>query len=245
MNRGKLYVVGIGPGNRGDMTFRAAEAIRESDVIIGYTLYVQLLENLTQGKKVYSSGMRGEIERCRLAVEEGAKGKTVSLISSGDAGIYGMAGIVLQVMEKKGLPPEVDIIPGVTAASSAASVLGAPLMHDFAVISLSDLLTPRELIEKRLRSAGEGDFVVVLYNPRSHHRKTQIQKARDILLCYRSAETPVGIVRDAGRRGEKKTISTLEKMLECDIHMTTTVIVGNSQSYTRDGYIVTPRGYRL
>ncbi len=257
MNNGaKIYVVGIGPGDRKHMTLRALEALAESDVIVGYTLYIKLLGDLTAGKEVYSSGMRGEVERCRKAVQEALRGKKVSLVSSGDAGIYGMAGILLQVLEEQvdgggelpgNLPGDipVEVVPGVTAASAAAAALGAPLMHDFAVISLSDLLTPWELIRSRLHRAGEGDFVVALYNPRSRGRKEQVREARDILLLYRSAQTPVGIVRSAGRGGETRVLTNLGEMLEHEIDMSATVIIGSSKSYIRGDTIITPRGYAL
>jgi precorrin-3B C17-methyltransferase len=245
MSEGKIYVVGTGPGDKKDMTLRAVQAIEEGQVIIGYALYTDLLGEMLQGKEIISSGMRGEVERCYLAVEEAARGKKVVLVSSGDAGIYGMAGVVLQVMAEKGITLEVEIVPGVTAASAAAAILGAPLMHDFAVISLSDLLTPWELIETRLQMAGKGDFVVVLYNPRSHGRKEQLQRAQQVLLKYREGRTPVGIVRNAGREGEVKRITVLERMLECEIDMATTVIIGNSRSYIWQDKIITPRGYEL
>lgn len=242
---GKLYVVGIGPGSREEMTIRAVKALEESDVVVGYKLYLDLLGDLIEGKETISSGMRREIERCRQAVEEAVNGRTTALVSSGDAGIYGMAGIALQVVEERKPDLEVEIVPGVTAASSAAAGLGAPLMHDFAVISLSDLLTPWEKVEDRLQRAGAGDFVVVLYNPKSRGRTEQIHRAQQILLSCREGSVPVGIVRNAGRPGEEIVLTRLEAMLEEDIDMTTTVIVGNSQSYVFNGRIITPRGYAL
>ncbi len=243
--RGKLYVVGIGPGTRDDMTIRALRALDDSDLVVGYKLYLELLGDLLQGKETLSSGMRREVERCRRAVEEAARGRTVALVSSGDAGIYGMAGIALQVVEAIQPDLSVEIVPGVTAASTAAAGLGAPLMHDFAVISLSDLLTPWKLVEDRLHQAGAGDFVVVLYNPKSRGRTEQIRRAQAILLKYRQAGTPVGIVRNGGRPGEEIRLTVLHTMLEEDIDMTTTIIVGNSQSYIFQNQIITPRGYDL
>jgi precorrin-3B C17-methyltransferase len=245
MSQGKIYVVGTGPGEREGMTVRALQALEEAQVVIGYTLYLGFIKEMLGGKEVIPSAMRREAERCYLALEEAARGKKVVLVSGGDAGVYGMAGVLLQIMAERDITPEVEIIPGVTAASAAAALLGAPLMHDFAVISLSDLLTPWELIETRLRMAGEGDFVVVLYNPRSHSRQEQLRKAQQLLLQYREARTPVGIVRNAGRKGELKRITVLGKMLECEIDMATTVIVGNSRSYVWQDRIITPRGYEL
>lgn len=245
MSQGKIYVVGTGPGKRKDMTLRAVQALEEGQAVIGYQLYLELIKDMLEGKKVISCGMRREVERCNLAVEEALQGKKVVLISGGDAGIYGLAGVLLQLLAVKGITLEVEIIPGVTAASAAASLLGAPLMHDFAVISLSDLLTPWETIEERLHMAGKGDFVVVLYNPRSHSRKVQLKEAQQILLQYRDGQTPVGIVRNAGREGEGKRITVLERMQEHEIDMNTMVIVGNSRSFIWRDKIITPRGYGL
>jgi len=244
---GKLYVVGIGPGTRDEMTLRALRVLEACEVVIGYRLYLELLGDLIQGKEAISSGMRREVDRCRRAVEEAAKGRRVALVSSGDAGVYGMAGLVFQVVEAQQPDLEVEIVPGVTAASTAAAGLGAPLMHDFAVISLSDLLTPWAQVEERLHRAGAGDFVVVLYNPRSRGRTAQIRRAREILLSYRPGSTPVGIVRNGGRPGEAVSLSNLEDLRgrEEEIDMTTTLIVGNSQSYVFQGRMVTPRGYAL
>jgi len=235
------------------MTFKAFRVIRECNVIVGYKRYIELLqelqeeqqENLLEGKKIISSPMRNEEERCRRAIGEAVQGGKVALVSSGDAGIYGMAGIALQILEKETFTLEVEVVPGITAASAAAALLGAPLMHDFAVISLSDLLTPWELIEKRLRQAGEGDFVVVLYNPRSRGRVTQMERAQELLSCYRNEGTPVGIVRNAFRQGESKTVTVLGQILEHDMDMATVVVIGNSQSYVNEELFITPRGYPL
>ena len=242
---GMLYVVGIGPGTREEMTLRAVKAIEASEMVVGYKLYLELLGDLLQDKETVSSGMRREVERCHRAVQEAAGGKVTSLVSSGDAGIYGMAGIALQVAQETCPGLQVEIIPGVTAASAAAAGLGAPLMHDFAVISLSDLLTPWEKVEERLHRAGQGDFVVVLYNPKSRGRTRQVIQAQEILSQYRAGSTPVGIVRNAGRPGEATCLTTLETMLEEEIDMTSTVLVGNSQSYVSRGRMITPRGYAL
>lgn len=244
---GKLYVVGIGPGTREEMTVRALRVLETCEVVVGYRLYLELLGDLVEGKEVISSGMRREVDRCRRAVEEAAQGRRVALVSSGDAGIYGMAGLALQVVEAQQPDLEVEIVPGVTAASTAAAALGAPLMHDFAVISLSDLLTPGELVEDRLHRAGAGDFVVVLYNPRSRGRTAQLRCAQEILLAYRPGSTPVGIARNGGRPGEVIGLTSLAELpeREAEIDMTTTLIVGNSQSYVFQGRMITPRGYPL
>jgi precorrin-3B C17-methyltransferase len=235
-------VVGLGPGGRDYLTPRALAAIQEADVIIGYKTYLEFIKDLLEDKEVISSGMRKEIDRARQAVEIALTGKVVAVVSSGDPGVYGMAGIVMEIAGDR-IP--VEIIPGVTAATSAAAVLGAPLMHDFAVISLSDLLTPWETIVKRLEAAGQGDFVIVLYNPRSKGREMQIEIARQILLKYKEANTPVGLVRNAKRQDENSIITNLGDMLKEDIDMHTTVIIGNSQTRVEHGRILTPRGYRL
>ncbi len=243
--KGKIYVVGLGPGDKEHMTYAALHAIEESDTIIGYKTYIELVEDLLENKKVISSGMRREIDRCEKALELAVEGSIVSLISSGDAGVYGMAGIMHEIAVMKDSHIEVEVIPGVTAANAAAATLGAPLMHDYVVISLSDLLTDWILIEKRLKCAGEGDFIVCLYNPRSMGRQKQIEIAQEILLKYKNKDTPVGIVRNAKRAGETKVITTIEKMLEENIDMVTMVIIGNSNTKVEKGIMVTPRGYRL
>ncbi|WP_028309105.1 precorrin-3B C(17)-methyltransferase [Desulfitibacter alkalitolerans] len=235
-------VVGLGPGNRDLLAPAALEALKISDVIIGYKTYLDLIEDLTEGKEVISSGMRKEIDRAQLAVDLAQQGRTVSVISSGDPGVYGMAGIVLELA---GDSVDVEVVPGVTAATAAAAALGAPLMHDFAVISLSDLLTPWVKIMNRLEAAGLGDFIVVLYNPKSHGRQTHIESAREILLWHKNPETPVGIVRCAKRGLESVVITTLRDMLKEEIDMLTTVIVGNSQTKVENGKMVTPRGYKV
>ncbi len=243
--KGKIYVVGLGPGNLKEMTIRAEEAIQDSDVIIGYDVYIKLIKKLLKGKKIISSGMKKEIERCKIALEFAKKGKKVSLVSSGDAGIYGMAGPLLEMKIKEDNLVEVEIIPGVSAANAAAAILGAPLMHDFAVISLSDLLTPWEVIAKRLSLAVEGDFVIALYNPRSRGRWRHINKAREIFLTHRRGDTPVGIVRRAGRVGEEKILTNLQDMLEYEIDMFSVILIGNSHTYIQGGKMVTPRGYSI
>ena len=247
---GKITVIGIGPGSLSDMTLRAREAIEAADVVVGYHTYVRLIESLLQEegneKKVIGTGMMQEIERCRMAVEEAAAGLDTVVVSSGDAGIYGMAGLVLELVlqrEKENRPMFGGVVTGVSAVSAAASVLGAPLMHDFAVISLSDLLTPWELIRKRVEMAAEGDFVVALYNPKSKKRVKNIEEVQQIMLRHRAPETPVGIVTDASREKESKILSTLADFTKEEITMTSLVIIGNSQTRVKEGYMITPRGY--
>ncbi|RYD06661.1 hypothetical protein N752_03030 [Desulforamulus aquiferis] len=220
-------VVGLGPGDRENITPEALDAIRSASVVAGYHTYMQLIEDLLAGKERVATSMRGEVERANKAVEKALQGELVAVVSSGDPGIYGMAGIIIEVA--RGRVP-VMVIPGVTAASAAAASLGAPLMNDFASISLSDLLTPWETVQKRIDSAAAGDFVVVLYNPRSHGRPDHIKIAREIMLKYKSPATPVGIVRKARRGHEERVITTLQNMLDFEIDMLTTVIVGNSQT---------------
>lgn len=242
---GKIYVIGIGPGDLEHMTIKAREALEESDLIVGYSTYVELIKEYFPQKEFISSQMTREVERCIMVLQKAEEGRTVALISSGDSGIYGMAGIMLEVASKEGSSIPVEVVPGVTAASAAAAVLGAPVMHDFAVISLSDLLTPWETIEKRLEYAAMGDFVVCLYNPKSRNRQDYIRIARDILLQHRQGGTPVGIVRNAGRKQESMDIATLETMLDFEIDMFTMVIIGNSMTYIEGKRIITPRGYKL
>ena len=237
----KIYVVGIGPGKKGDMTFRAYDALEKSDVIIGYKTYIDLIKEYFPEKELISSPMKKEVDRCREVVEIAESGKTVSLISSGDAGIYGMAGIMLEIVPES---IETEIIPGVTASNAAAATAGAPLMHDFATISLSDLLTDWDLIKKRVDLASQGDFVISLYNPKSKGRTTQIEDAAEIMLKYKSPETPVAIVRNAGREDEKVMAATLGTMLEHEIDMLTVIIIGNSKTFMKNGKIITPRGYK-
>lgn len=250
-NGGIVYVVGTGPGSREEMSFKARKALQESSVIVGYSLYLDLIEDLLEGKEVIRSTMRKEIPRCQSALDEARRGKKVALVSGGDPGVYGMAGILLQMLEKvtrevggkNAEKIEVEIVAGITSASAAAASLGAPLMHDFVVISLSDLLTPWDKIEQRLRAAAEGDFVVVLYNPRSKKRQKHLERAREILLASREKHTPVGIVRNASRQEESKEITTLEELLGHHVDMTTTLIIGNSTTYRWRDKIITPRGY--
>ena len=240
-------MVGIGPGSIIDMTPRARQAIECAEVIVGYDTYLDLIKDLLPGKTTIGTGMMQEIDRCQAAVEQAMEGKQVAVISSGDPGVYGMAGLVLELVAKypQSVQPEVVVIPGISAVGAAASILGAPLMHDFAVISLSDLLTPWEVIEKRIEMAVAGDFVIAIYNPKSTRRTRQIEIVREIALKHRQADTPVGIVHHASRSKEDVKLSTLENFTKEHIDMFSLVIIGNSQTYVADGKMVTPRGYHL
>lgn len=241
---GKVYVVGLGPGGVEQMTRRAYNALLTCDVIAGYHVYVKLIQEDFPEKTFLSTGMRKEVDRCRLALEEALKGKTVAMISSGDAGVYGMAGIMCQVAKDY---PEVaiEVIPGITAACSGAAILGAPLISDFCLISLSDLLTPWEKIEKRLDCASRADFCICLYNPSSMKRHDYLKKACDIMLKNQPGTIPAGIVRNIGRDGESFELTTLAELREKQVDMFSTVIIGNTQSEVINGRIVTPRGYKL
>jgi precorrin-3B C17-methyltransferase len=228
-----------------DITPRAIATLQMSDLIIGYKTYIELINELLADKPVSSTRMGEEKERCLLALEEAAKGKVVSLVSSGDPGVYGMAGLVLELAGSVAPDVSIEVIPGVPASCAASALLGAPLAHDHAIISLSDLLTPWETIEKRLRLAAQGDFSIVLYNPKSSQRTRQIERTREILLEYQPPTLPVGIVREAGRPGQAIFITTLDKMLEFPIDMTTIIIIGNSTTFVRNSFMITRRGYRL
>jgi precorrin-3B C17-methyltransferase len=244
---GKLYVVGIGPGSDDGMTIQAQTVLKNCDVIVGDTRYMKPIKQYTQDKEVYQTGMHGEVERCKKAVEIASGEKKVAVVSSGDSGVYGMAGLVLEIVEKDGYNQTVDveIIPGMTSGNSCAALLGAPLMHDYVTLSLSDWLTDMELIEKRLHCVGQGNFIVAIYNPKSKARPEIINKAQEILLQYKTPDTPVGIVKNAYRDGQSVEITTLKDMLNCDIDMLTTIIVGNSSTYVADGKMITPRGYKV
>lgn len=238
----KLYVVGIGPGGKENMTFKAAEAIKESDAIVGYTPYIEYLGDWVDGKEVFSTGMRGEIERCKQAIELAKDGKITSIVSTGDAGLYGMAG---PIMELAGDDLEVEIVPGVTAAFSAASELGSPIMHDYASISLSDLMTPWEVILKRADRAAEADFVITIYNPRSRGRQDHLEEVVGLISKYRSEDTPVGIVKNSGRPGTQVKTTRLGSIDYEEIDMLTVLIIGNSNTYLENGKMITPRGYNI
>ncbi len=245
VKRGKLFVVGIGPGNLDEMTYHARRAIEASDVIVGYSPYVDLAEPLFPGKVVITGGMGMEVERCEAALREALLGRTVALISSGDAGIYGMAGLVLEIAHKKGIehPEAIEIVPGVPSCVAAAALVGAPLMNDFVSISLSDLMNSWEKIEKRLSAAASADFVTCLYNPQSKKRTGQIKKARDIFLKHRSPDTPCAVLRNVAREGQKVDLTTLDKLLTHKIDMLSLVIIGNSETELMGNWIVTKRGY--
>ena len=240
----KIYVVGIGPGDYEQMTIKAIKTLEISDTIVGYTVYVDLIRTHFFEKEFLTTPMKKEVDRCILAFEEAAKGKIVSIICSGDAGVYGMSGLMLEIGEKYPYV-QVEIIPGVTAALAGGAVLGAPLMHDFAVISLSDLLTPWEKIEKRLMCAAQADFVICLYNPSSKKRFDYLQKACDIILKYTKEEIVCGIAGNIGRDGEEMSIMTLGELCDARVDMFTTIFIGNTQSRVIGGHIVTPRGYQL
>ena len=240
---GKIYVIGIGPGNKENMTFRAYNSMEKSDVIIGHKTYVSLVEKMFENKIFIKSFMKKEIERCEETLRLAREGQIVSLISSGDAGVYGMAGIMLEIASGSGI--EVEVVPGVTAATASASLVGAPIMHDSVTISLRDLLTDWELIKKRIELASKGDFVISLYNPKSKSRTKQIEEARDIMMKYKDSKIPVLIARNVGRIGENYEITNIENMLNCEINMFSTVIVGNSKTFIKNGKMITPRGYKV
>lgn len=246
--KGKLFVVGFGPGDFKHITTRAVEALQESDMIIGYKTYVELIENLLTDQIVVSTGMTEEVARAQEAVRQAEDGKKVAVISSGDSGVYGMAGLVYEVLIEMGWTEstgvEVEIVPGISAINSCASLLGAPIMHDSCTISLSDHLTPWSLIAKRVEAAAMADFVIALYNPKSGRRTRQIMEAQRILLEYRSPDTPVGLVKSAYRDNQNIIMTTLADMLNHDIGMLTTVVIGNSSTFYYDNKMITPRGYQ-
>ena len=240
---GKLYVVGIGPGSYEDMTIRAVKALEESEIIVGYTVYIDLIKEHFPGKEMLSTPMRREQERCGLAIEAAKKGKITAMVCSGDSGVYGMSGLILEMARsEEGL--EIEIIPGVTAALSGGAVLGAPLGHDFAVISLSDLLTPMEFIEERLRASAQADMVICLYNPSSKKRAGYLKRACEIVMESKSGSTVCGLVKNIGRNEEEMAVMTLESLRDTRTDMFTTVYIGNSMTKLIDNRMVTPRGYK-
>jgi precorrin-3B C17-methyltransferase len=247
MNAGKIFLVGLGPGDEANMTARARAAIAQSDTVIGYTTYIKLVADLVDGKEVIRKGMTEELDRCHEALARARDGKIVSLVSSGDSGVYGMAGPTYEVLLESGWKPgdgvDVEVVPGSSAINSCAALVGAPLTHDACTISLSDLLTPWPTIMRRIEAAARADFVIALYNPKSGRRTQQIVEAQRILLQYRKPETPVALVKSAYRRRQNIEMTTLANMVESDIGMLTTVIVGNSNTFVREGLMVTPRGY--
>jgi precorrin-3B C17-methyltransferase len=238
-----LYLIGMGPGSRGEITEDAIKSLEYSDIVMGYSKYIELAEPFLKNKKTESGAVTEEIERAYRAINYVLSGKTVSIVSSGDSAIYGMAGIVFELIAAHKYEIKVKIIPGITALNSAGSLLGVPFMNDFCSVSLSDRLTPEEVILKRLHAAGQGDFVTALYNPVSAKRTELIKKAREIMLQYRKGNTPVGIVKNAYREGELVEISTLENFLSCRMDMFTIVVIGNSGTYVYGDYMITPRNY--
>ena len=239
----KVTVIGLGPGGGADLTGRARAALEECDLLVGYTAYIDLVKEDFPDKETLSTGMRREVDRCRAAVEAALTGKSVAVVCSGDSGVYGMAGLVYEVAQEYD-PIDIEVVPGITAACGGAAVLGAPLTHDFAVVSLSDLLTPWEKIEARLTAAARADFVLCLYNPASKSRPDYLRRACDILLAAgKSPDTVCGTVRNIGRSGEEARILTLGRLRDTQVDMFTTVFVGNSQTKVLGGKMVTPRGY--
>ena len=237
-----LTCVGLGPGGHDDMTLRAKAALDEVDVIVGYTTYIDLIRADYPHKELVATGMRGEVERCRLALARAAAGERVAMVCSGDPGIYGMAGLLLELAGDHS-DVRVEVVPGVSAANGGAALLGAPLMHDWCSISLSDLMTPWELIERRLEAAATADFCICLYNPASHGRPDHLRHACDVLLRHLPAETVCGIARGIGREGERAEVTTLCRLRDVQADMLTCVFVGNSQTRAVAGRMVTPRGY--
>lgn len=247
--KGKLYVVGVGPGSHDHMTYRAKQVIEESEVIVGYETYVGLVEDLIHGKEVYRYAMTQEVDRANQAIGFAEKGRIVSLVSSGDPGIYGMVGLIYEILAEKGWEREsgiyVECVPGVSSLNSCAALVGSPLMTDFAVVSMSDLLVPWDMIVKRVEAAALGDYVTVIYNPASKKRVHQLRDTRDIFLKYRKPETPVAIIKGAYRETQQVVITDLDRMLEHQdmLGMITTVIVGNSSTFNYKGMMINPRGY--
>lgn len=240
-----LTVIGIGPGSEAMMTEEAVTALKAAEVVVGYKTYTHLVKPLVGDKEVIKTGMRKEIERCHLAIELAQEGKNVAMVCSGDAGIYGMAGLILEIVTKEKRDIQVRVVPGITASIAAASLLGAPLMHDFCHISLSDLLTPWEVIEKRIKAAAEADFVICFYNPRSLGREGHLARAFELMAPFKAATTPVGVVKAAARKKEEKWITTFGEMEYDRVDMTSLVIVGNKSTYISDDLMITPRGYKL
>ncbi len=238
-------MVGIGPGGKQGRTHQAENAIKQSDIIFGYTRYIELASDLLDGKEVIPSGMKQEVNRCLAALEKAGQGSTVAVLSSGDPGVYGMAGLTLELAHEKGFTLPIEIVAGVSAANAAAASFGAPLMCDYACISLSDLLVPWEQIKHRLQKVAEADLVVALYNPRSMKRIKQLEETANIFRQYRSPQTPVGVATSVGTEDEHTVISDLESFLDLDIGMRSTVIIGNSTSKAYDNVFITQRGYKI
>lgn len=243
----KIYAVGLGPGSHEEMTYRAKAAIEGSEVIVGYHVYVEQVKTLIKGQKVLSTGMGGERERCLQAIEEAGEGRTVSMVCSGDAGLYGMSGLLFELLEKLELRDqiELEVVPGVTSALSCASLLGAPIVEDFCTISLSDYMTPGDKIHKRLAAASDGDFVIALYNPRSLKRPEYLREAMAIVSRFRAGDTPVGIVKNAYRPEQEIHRTTIDRLPYEKVDMFSTVVIGNSKTRWIGDHMVTSRGYQL
>ena len=244
---GSLAIVGIGPGHEEHISPKAYRALKEAEIIVGYNTYIKLIQHLIEGKEIIRTGMTEEIARASRAVEKAQAGKNIAIISSGDAGVYGMCSLVFQVLMqqgwKKGMNPNIEVIPGISAINACASLIGAPLGHDFCTISLSDLLTPWPIIEKRILAAAQSDFVIGFYNPASGRRQRQIIRAQEIISQYREKKTPVALIKSAYRKNQSIVISDLESFLDYEIGMLTTVIVGSTQTLVYDNMLITPRGY--
>ncbi len=240
----KLYVIGLGPGNIEKMTIEAHSALEEAHIIIGYSVYIELIKKYFENKEFISGAMKKEVQRCELAINMANEGNIVAMVCSGDSGVYGMAGLILE-LAKDYDDLEIKIIPGISSALAGAALIGAPLMHDFAIISLSDLLTPWEKISLRLELASKGDFVISIYNPSSKNRSDYLQKACDIMLKYKSKDTPCAIVNKIAREGENYQIMDLEALRNAKADMFSTIFIGNSQTKIINNKIVTPRGYKI
>ncbi len=241
----RIDVVGFGPGDYEYMTLEAIHAIEDANLVVGYTTYIELLKTIFPDKDYLATPMMGEVKRCQIALDEALKGKRVALVSSGDSGIYGMAGIMLEIAQQCEEKIEVYVVAGVTAASAGAAMVGAPLMNDFAVVSMSDLMVPFEQIMKRVEHAAAGDFVICIYNPKSKKRVDHLKKAAELIMKYRSGETPVALMHQIGRKERHYEIVTLDKLAESDVDMFTTVIIGNSATKVAEGRMITPRGYQV
>lgn len=240
----KLYIIGIGPGGEEDFTLAMIQALDDSEVIVGYKPYINYIKKYTEGKEIFTTGMKSEIERCKMALASAEAGKTTAMVSTGDAGLYGMAGPVLELAAGRDI--SIEIIPGISANFAAASCVGAPIMHDMVTISLSDLMTPLDLIKKRIRLAAQGDFVICFYNPRSKGRPHYLKEAMGILKEEGYDDSrPVAMVKHARRGGEEKVLTTIGELDENFCDMNTMVIVGNKETYVTDGVMITPRGYKL
>ncbi|MEN8904350.1 MAG: precorrin-3B C(17)-methyltransferase [Clostridiales bacterium] len=240
-----IYIIGIGPGENIQITPKAQEAIKNSDVIVGYSVYIDLIKDLIKGKEIIQTAMKKELDRCKKAALAAQRNQNVAIVSSGDAGVYGMAALMYEVCEELGVEEEIKVIAGITAANTAAAVLGAPLTHDFAVISLSNLLTPWEDIEKRLDLASKAGFVIAIYNPVSKKRRDFLKKACEIVMKNISGETMCGYVKNIAREGQTYRILSLEKLKDENVDMFTTIIIGNSSTKVIANKLVTPRGYKI